>query len=60
VKFDDAKFPLPRVVAGENTIQDTADTAFVCLDLPELPGEHDDISITFETEAGRTLPFQAS
>ena len=53
VKFDDAKFPLPRVVAGENTIQDTADTAFVCLDMPELPGEHDDISITFESEAGK-------
>ncbi|KAH8905166.1 hypothetical protein BR93DRAFT_768976 [Coniochaeta sp. PMI_546] len=53
VKFDDAKFPLPRVVAGENTIQETADTAFVCLDLPELPGEHDDISITFENEADR-------
>jgi hypothetical protein len=56
VKFVDAKFPLPRVVAGENTIQDTADTAFVCLDLPELPGEHDDISITFESEAGKP-PF---
>ncbi|KAB5551140.1 hypothetical protein GE09DRAFT_1125055 [Coniochaeta sp. 2T2.1] len=53
VKFDDAKFPLPKVVPGENTIQDTADTAFVCLDLPELPGEHDDISITFENEADR-------
>jgi hypothetical protein len=57
VKFDDAKFPLPRVVAGENSIQDTADTAFVCLDLPELPGEHDDISITFANEAGKFGPF---
>jgi hypothetical protein len=55
VKFDDAKFPLPRVVPGENTIQDTADTAFVCLDLPDLPGEHDDISITFESEAGTSI-----
>lgn len=54
VKFDDAKFPLPRVVPGENNIQETADTAFVCLDLPELPGEHDDISITFESEAGKS------
>lgn len=53
LKLDDAKFPLPRVVAGENTIQETADTAFVCLDLPELPGEHDDISITFDNEVGK-------
>jgi hypothetical protein len=56
VKFDDAKFPLPKMPAdGEdaNSIQVTADTAFVCLDLPELPGEHDDISITFENEAGK-------
>lgn len=59
VKFVDAKFPMPRVVAGENTIQDTADTAFVCIDMPELPGEHDDISVTFESEAGKPTFYSA-
>lgn len=55
VKFDDAKFPLPKVpTEGQdaNSIDVVAGTAFVCLDLPELPGEHDDISITFEKEDG--------
>jgi hypothetical protein len=32
--------------------QQAADAAFLCLDLPELPGEHDDISIVFDREAG--------
>ncbi|KAJ9157723.1 putative trans-sulfuration enzyme protein [Pleurostoma richardsiae] len=49
VKLDDAKFPLPR--AAEQGTGD--DMAFVSLDLPELPGEHDDISILFSNEADR-------
>lgn len=57
VKFDDAKFPLPRVPANpdQDDVRTVAETAFVCLDLPELPGEHDDISITFESEVGKTV-----
>lgn len=50
VKFVDAKFPLPRM--PEDKDGDFDDMAFVCLDLPDLPGEHDDISIMFEKEAG--------
>lgn len=50
VKFVDAKFPLPRM--PEDKDGDFDDMAFVCLDLPDLPGEHDDISILFENEAG--------
>lgn len=50
VKIVDAKFPLPRVPEDKNA--DFDDMAFVCLDLPDLPGEHDDISILFEKEAG--------
>ncbi|KAJ3479536.1 hypothetical protein NLG97_g8295 [Lecanicillium saksenae] len=50
IKFVDAKFPLPRV--PEEKDGDFDDMAFVCLDLPDLPGEHDDISIVFEKELG--------
>lgn len=51
IKFVDAKFPLPRLPADKDGDYD--DMAFVCLDLPDLPGEHDDISIMFEKEADR-------
>lgn len=51
IKFVDAKFPLPRL--PEDKDGDLGDMAFVCLDLPDLPGEHDDISIVFEKELDR-------
>lgn len=52
VRIVDAKFALPK--NGEDANKD-----FICLDLPEYPGEHDDINIGFETEAGTTahIPF---
>ena len=55
LKIDDAKFPLPKVLSGGDgePAQKAADAAFLCLDLPELPGEHDDISIVFDNEAGK-------
>lgn len=52
IKFDDAKWPLPKVAAAGSGGDEGA---FVCLDLPDLPGEHDDISILFEKEAGKSL-----
>ena len=56
IKFDDCKFPLPRMPADKDADYD--DMAFVCLDLPDLPGEHDDISIFFEKESGKCFnPF---
>jgi hypothetical protein len=56
LKIDDAKFPLPKVLAPEaDSAQQAADAAFLCLDLPELPGEHDDISILFDNEAGKCM-----
>jgi hypothetical protein len=56
LKIDDAKFPLPKVLAPEvDEAQKAADAAFLCLDLPELPGEHDDISILFDSEAGKCI-----
>ncbi|KAL2258253.1 hypothetical protein VTK26DRAFT_8515 [Humicola hyalothermophila] len=54
LKIDDAKFPLPKVLpADAEGAQAAADAAFLCLDLPELPGEHDDISIVFDSETER-------
>ncbi|KAK2611100.1 hypothetical protein N8I77_004476 [Diaporthe amygdali] len=51
IKIDDAKFPLPRRPEGQE--ESAEDLAFVCLDLPEIPGEHDDITILFESEEER-------
>jgi hypothetical protein len=56
LKIVDAKFPLPKVLpADAGGAQEAADAAFVCLDLPELPGEHDDISIMFDNEPGKCI-----
>ncbi|TWU76830.1 hypothetical protein ED733_005904 [Metarhizium rileyi] len=51
LRFVDAKFPLPQLPADKDADYD--DMAFVCLDLPDLPGEHDDIFIMFENETGK-------
>jgi hypothetical protein len=49
LRIVDAKFALPKArVEGESAV----DHEFVCLDMPEYPGEHDDITIVFDTEAG--------
>lgn len=45
----DAKFALPKI-SGEG--DPAVDSRFVCLDLPDYPGEHDDIAITFDTQIG--------
>lgn len=50
IKFDDAKFPLPAEGAQPT------DAAFVCLDMPELPGEHDDILVLFDNDQGESPP----
>lgn len=51
VRFVDAKFSLPK---GE--LDPARD--FVCLDMPEFPGEHDDIVIGFDNEQG--MRFEAA
>lgn len=54
LKIVDAKFPLPRVPGPDvDSAVSAAEASFVCLDLPELPGEHDDISIIFDSESGK-------
>ena len=48
LRLVDAKFSLPK---GElDPVRD-----FVCLDMPEYPGEHDDIIIGFDDEQGKRL-----
>ena len=53
IRIVDAKFALPKDGEG-------AKRKFVCLDMPEYPGEHDDITIAFDTEAGalKTSPVK--
>lgn len=59
LKIDDAKFPLPLL--PEEKGEPTDDMAFVCLDMPEIPGEHDDITILFDGEERKfKLPTPAN
>ncbi|KAI8628024.1 hypothetical protein F5Y19DRAFT_150480 [Xylariaceae sp. FL1651] len=51
LKLADAKFPLPRVPADGATKTD--DMAFLCLDMPDYAGEHDDITILFDDSLER-------
>ncbi|KAI2626319.1 hypothetical protein GGS21DRAFT_529873 [Xylaria nigripes] len=51
LKLADAKFPLPKVPA--DGAYKTDDMAFLCLDMPDFAGEHDDISILFDDSLGK-------
>ena len=51
LRLADAKFAMPK---GEE--DQTRD--FVCLDMPEYPGEHDDITIGFDDEQGMRAHLQ--
>ncbi|KAJ5807650.1 Cys/Met metabolism pyridoxal phosphate-dependent enzyme [Penicillium robsamsonii] len=46
IRMVDAKFALPKK-------DDNPASNFVCLDMPEYPIEHDDLTVTFDTEASR-------
>ncbi|KAL3479063.1 hypothetical protein BJX99DRAFT_90253 [Aspergillus californicus] len=48
VRIVDAKFALPNT-------DDDPSSAFVCLDMPDYPSEHDDIAIAFDSEAGKSF-----
>ncbi|RHZ54398.1 uncharacterized protein CDV56_101408 [Aspergillus thermomutatus] len=52
IRLVDAKFALPKT-------DDDPASDFVCLDMPEYPSEHDDITIAFDSEADRSA-FQAA
>ncbi|KAJ5631848.1 uncharacterized protein N7484_011948 [Penicillium longicatenatum] len=47
IRIVDAKFALPKK-------DDDPASHFVCLDMPEYPIEHDDLTITFDSEVDRT------
>jgi hypothetical protein len=47
IRIVDAKFALPKKATEPGS-------DFVCLDTPEYPSEHDDITIGFDSEAGKT------
>lgn len=51
LKLADAKFPLPRVPHEGGAKTD--DMAFLCLDMPDFAGEHDDITILFDDSLGK-------
>ncbi|KAI0175977.1 hypothetical protein GGR52DRAFT_338973 [Hypoxylon sp. FL1284] len=51
LKLADAKFPLPRVPHEGGSKTD--DMAFLCLDMPDFAGEHDDIAILFDDSMER-------
>lgn len=55
LRIVDAKFALPK---GHGEEIPTVENRFLCLDSPEYPGEHDDITIVFEHEAGMSAPLQ--
>jgi hypothetical protein len=49
LRIVDAKFALPK---GEEEGYEGVDKGFVCLDMPDFASEHEDITITFDSEAG--------
>lgn len=60
LRMVDAKFWLPPERKRDNGPVDEVEQAkrrFACLDMPEYPGEHDDITLGFETEAGEWIYF---
>ncbi|KAI9712961.1 MAG: hypothetical protein M1812_006708 [Candelaria pacifica] len=53
IRIVDAKFALPKIAGGGNEGgAGGGGRAFVCLDLPEYAGEHDDITIGFDCVEG--------
>lgn len=50
LRIVDAKFAMPKSRGEE---EGAVGHEFVCLDMPEYPGEHDDITIVFEAESGK-------
>jgi hypothetical protein len=52
LRIVDAKFAMPKTREVEGAVE----REFVCLDMPEYPGEHDDITIVFDDEEGVFSP----
>ncbi|KAN0122627.1 hypothetical protein V8E51_000953 [Hyaloscypha variabilis] len=56
LRIVDAKFAMPKS-RGEG--QGGVEHEFVCLDMPEYPGEHDDVTIVFDNEEDREALIKA-
>ena len=54
VRLVDAKFALPH---KEDGVVRTEQHKFTCLDQPEYPGEHDDITIGFDSTVGMIIQY---
>lgn len=52
LRIVDAKFAMPKT-RGE--AESGIEHGFVCLDMPDYPGEHDDITLVFDNEEGKIL-----
>ena len=57
LRIVDAKFAMPKARGEE---EGSVGHEFVCLDMPEYPGEHDNITILFDTESGMLPPVIVS
>ena len=55
LRIVDAKFPLPK---GSGEGESAVENGFVCIDQVEYPGEHDDITIVFDSDAGKFGAFR--
>jgi hypothetical protein len=49
LRIVDAKFPLPK---GSGEGESAVENGFVCIEQVEYPGEHDDITIVFDSDSG--------
>jgi hypothetical protein len=61
VRLVDAKFSLPKMEKSKGTIRpEDIERGYVCLDMPEYPGENDDIWIGFDDNEGilTTIPIK--
>jgi hypothetical protein len=56
VRLVDAKFSLPRMEKSRGGAKlDDVERGFICLDMPEYPGENDDIWIGFDDNEGTSF-----
>ncbi|KAI9743119.1 MAG: hypothetical protein M1818_003414 [Claussenomyces sp. TS43310] len=53
VRLVDAKFAIPKGASGNDERHEGIDKCYVSLDEPDFPSEHDDIIISFDSEAMR-------
>lgn len=51
LRIVDAKFAMPKPRDGADAL---VESGFLNLDMPDYPGEHDDITIHFETADGKS------